>query len=137
VQRAITSNLSAEIAYVGSHVVHVGIPDSNLNQLTSQELAEGEPLLKAVPNPYYGQIPPSSSIGGKTITQAQLMKPYPRFLNVATYRNNSGTTNYNSIEADVQERLAHGLSFLFAYTHSKLIDDASSVFSTTILSSPN
>jgi hypothetical protein len=137
VQRAITRNLSAEIAYVGSHVVHVGIPDSNLNQLTSQELAEGAPLLKTVPNPYYGQIPPSSSIGGKTVTQAQLIKPYPRFLNVATYRNNSGTTNYNGVEADVQERLTHGLSFLFAYTHSKLIDDASSVFSTTVLSSPN
>jgi hypothetical protein len=37
----------------------------------------------------------------------------------------------------VQERLDHGISFLFSYTHSKLIDDASSVFSTTVLSSPN
>src|SRR6185503_6194669 len=27
--------------------------------------------------------------------------------------------------------------FLFTYTHSKLIDDASAVFSTTVLSSPN
>ena len=30
-----------------------------------------------------------------------------------------------------------GSRFLFAYTHSKLIDDASSVFSSTVLSSPN
>jgi hypothetical protein len=37
----------------------------------------------------------------------------------------------------VQQRFSDGLSFLFAYTHSKLIDDASSVFSTTVLSSPN
>ena len=137
VQRAFTSNLSAEIAYVGSHIVHVGIPDSNLNQLTAQQLAEGPALLNKVPNPYYGQIPSSSSIGGKTVTAAQLLKPYPRFLNIATYRNNSGTTNYNAVQAKVEERLTHGLSFLFAYTHSKLIDDASSVFSTTVLSSPN
>jgi Carboxypeptidase regulatory-like domain len=136
-QRAITANLSAEVAYVGSHIVHVGIPDSNLNQLTAQQLAEGPSLLKTVPNPYYGQIPSSSSLGGKTITEAQLIKPYPRFLNIATYRNNSGTTNYNAIEAKVEDRLSHGISFLFAYTHSKLIDDASSVFSTTVLSSPN
>ncbi len=137
VQRSITTNLSAEVAYVGSHIVHVGIPDSNLNQLTAEQLAEGPALLAKVPNPYYGQIPSSSSIGGKTTTQAQLIKPYPRFLNVATYRANSGTTNYNAIEAKLEQRLSHGISFLFAYTHSKLIDDASSVFSTTVLSSPN
>jgi TonB dependent receptor len=137
VQRAITNNLSAEVASVGSHIVHVGIPDSNLNQLTATELSEGAPLLKTIPNPYYGEIPISSSIGGKTITEAQLMKPYPRFLNVATYRHNSGTTNYNAVEAKVEQRFSHGLTFLFAYTHSKLIDDASSVFSTTVLSSPN
>jgi hypothetical protein len=137
VQRAITSNLSAEVAYVGSHVVHVGIPDSNLNQLTAQQLAEGPSLLKQVPNPYFGQLPLSSSLGGKTISDAQLLKPYPRFLNVATYRNNSGTSNYNAIQAKVEQRFSHGVYLLFAYTHSKLIDDASSVFSPTVLSSPN
>jgi hypothetical protein len=137
VQRAITNNLSVDVAYVGSHIVHVGIPDSNLNQLTVAQLAQGPSLLATTPNPYYGQLPISSSIGGKTVTNAQLLKPYPRFLNVATYRNNSGTTNYNGLEAKVEQRLNHGIYLLFAYTHSKLIDDASSVFSTTVLSSPN
>jgi hypothetical protein len=137
VQRAITNNMSAEIAYVGSHIVHVGIPDSNLNQLTTDQLAQGSSLLTQVNNPYFGLIPISSSIGAKTISQAQLLKPYPRFLNVATYRNNSGTTNYNAIQGKVEQRFSHGISLLFAYTHSKLIDDASSVFSSTVLSSPN
>ena len=136
-QRAITNNLSAEIAYVGSHIVHVGIPDSNLNQLTAAQLAEGPSLLAPVTNPYYGQLPVSSSIGGPTVSRAQLLKPYPRFLNIATYRNNSGGTNYNAIQTKVEQRFSHGISFLFAYTHSKLIDDASSVFSSTVLSSPN
>ena len=137
VQRAITNNLSAEIAYVGSHIVHVGIPDSNLNQLTTAQLAQGPSLQTSVPNPYFGQIPASSPLGGKTISTAQLLKPYPRFQNVATYRNNSGNTNYNAIQTKVEQRFSHGLSFLFAYTHSKLMDDASSVFSSTVLSSPN
>ena len=137
VQHAITNNLSAEVGYVGSHIVHVGIPDSNLNQLTADQLAQGASLLQTVPNPYFGQIPSSSSIGGKNITQAQLLKPYPRFLNIATYRHNSGQTTYSALEAKLEQRLAHGVSLLFAYTHSKLIDDASSVFSTTVLSSPN
>jgi hypothetical protein len=137
IERAITSNLSVDIAYVGSHIVHVGIPDSNLNQLTAAQLAQGSSLLSTTTNPYYGQLPISSSIGGKTITNAQLLKPYPRFLNVATYRNNSSETNYNALEAKVEQRLSRGIYLLFAYTHSKLIDDASSVFSTTVLSSPN
>ena len=94
-------------------------------------------MLTPVANPNYGVVPVSSPIGGKTTTEAQLLKPYPRFQNVATYRNNSGTTNYNAIEAKVEQRLTHGLYVLAAYTHSKLIDDASSVFSSTVLSSPN
>lgn len=137
VQREITRNLSVEVAYVGSRIVRVGIPDSNLNQLTVSELALGDKLKTTVTNPYYGTIPSSSSIGGKTISYAQSIKPYPRFLNVAAYRNNTGQTNYHAGEIKIEERLSRGLSFLVSYTHSKLIDDASSVFSSTVLSSPN
>ncbi len=140
VQRSLTNNLSVDIAYVGSHIVHVGIPDSNLNQLTAAQLATGltnpTALTGQVTNPYYGQIPASSPIGGKTVAAAQLLKAYPEFQNVATYRNNSGTTNYNALEAKVEQRFSYGLYLLFGYTHSKLIDDASSVFSSTVLSSP-
>ncbi|HZL52173.1 MAG TPA: carboxypeptidase-like regulatory domain-containing protein [Terracidiphilus sp.] len=137
VQREITNNLSVEFAYTGSHIVHVGIPDSNLNQLTTGQLAQGSSLLTPVTNPYYRQLPASSSIGGKTVSQAQLLKPYPRFLNVATYRHNSGETNYNAGQLKVEQRFAHGFALLFGFTHSRLIDDASSVFSTTVLSSPD
>jgi hypothetical protein len=138
IQRAITQNLSFDLAYVGSHIVRVGIPDQNLNQLTAAQLAQGATALQApVPNPYFGTIPASSSIGGRTITLAQSLKPYPRFINVAAYRNNSGQTNYNAFEAKLQQRLDHGVSLLLSYTHSRLIDDASSVFSSTVLSSPN
>ena len=141
VQRAVTHNLSFEVAYVGSHGVHVGVPDQNLNQLTAAQLATGltnpAALTAQVTNPYFGQIPASSTLGGKTVAAAQLLKPYPRFQNVATYRQNTGQTNYNAVEAKVQQRLSRGAAFTFAYTHSRLIDDASSVFSSTVLSSPN
>jgi len=137
VQRALTNNLSIEVAYVGSHIVHVGIPDSNLNQLTASQLAQGSSLTTQVANPYFGVLPASSPLGAKTIAAGQLLKPYPRFQNVSIYRNNTGQTNYNAIEAKLEQRVSHSLSFLFAYTHSKLIDDASSVFSSTVLSSPN
>jgi hypothetical protein len=134
-QRSLTNSLSIDIAYVGSHIVHIGIPDSNLNQLTAQQLALGATLQTKVANPYAGQLP--GSLGAATISQAQLLKPYPRFQNVAYYRHNSGTSNYNGLEAKVEQRLSHGLSLLFSYTHSRLLDDAGSVFSSTVLSSPN
>jgi carboxypeptidase family protein len=141
VQRALTNSLSLEVAYVGSHIVHVGIPDSSLNQLTATQLAAGltnpASLTGQVTNPYFGQIPVSSTIGGKTVAAAQLLKPYPRFQNVAIYRHNSGTTNFNGLEVKAEQRVTRGLTFTVAYTHSKLIDDASSVFSSTVLSSPN
>jgi hypothetical protein len=136
VQRSVTQNLSVEVGYTGSVITRVGIPDTNLNQLTAAQLAQGSALTASVTNPYYGQIPGSSSIGGKTVSAAQLLKPYPRFLTVAAFRNNTGRTNYNAGEIKVQQRTAYGLTFLLSYTHSKLMDDASSVFDSSVLTGP-
>ncbi|HZP47744.1 MAG TPA: TonB-dependent receptor [Vicinamibacterales bacterium] len=135
-QRELTTNTTFEAAYVGSFITHVGIPDTNLNQLTAQQLALGASLLARVPNPYFGIIPRSSSLGDPTITLAQLMKPYPEYTTVSLYRNNVGTTRYAGLELSLRQRLAHGLSYSVAYTRSKLIDDASSVFDASILTGP-
>ncbi len=59
-----------------------------------------------------------------------------RFTNVDFYRNNVGNTNYNALQAKLEQRFAHGLSFLVSYTRSKLIDEASSVFDASILTGP-
>jgi hypothetical protein len=136
VQREVTRNTSVELAYAGSIITHVGIPDTNINQLTVDQLSIGLPLLTNVPNPYFGIIPRSSSLGNPTIPQAQLLKPYPTFTNVTLFRNNVGTTNYNAFEAKVEQRLSHGLSLIASYTRSKLIDQASSVFDAAIISGP-
>ena len=77
VQRELTTNTVVEVSYIGSKITHVGIPDSNTNQLTEEQLQLGPPLLTRVPNRYFGVVPRSSSIGDPTITVAQLMKPYP------------------------------------------------------------
>jgi len=136
IQRELSTNTTFEAAYVGSFITHVGIPDTNLNQLSEQQLAQGASLLARVPNPYYGIIPRSSSLGDPTTTVAQLMKPYPEYTTVSLYRNNVGTTRYAGLELSVRQRLSHGLSYSAAYTRSKLIDDASSVFDASILTGP-
>jgi len=136
VQREITPNLIFEIAYVGSKATHLGDPDANINQLTPEQLATGAFLLTKVPNPYFGQIPASSSIGQAKTTQAQLLKPFPRFTNVTFFRNNIGNSSYNAVQAKLEKRFSHGFSLLLSYTRSKLIDDASSVFDSSIFTGP-
>ncbi|MEQ1575897.1 MAG: carboxypeptidase regulatory-like domain-containing protein, partial [Vicinamibacterales bacterium] len=135
-QRELSSNVAVEVAYVGSKITHVGIPDSNLNQLTVDQLAQGSSLLQRVPNPYFGTIPRSSSLGDPTIPLAQLLKPYPQYTSVSLYRNNVGTTIYHGFYAKLEQRFSEGLSYLVSYTRSKLMDDASSVFDASILTGP-
>jgi hypothetical protein len=136
VQRELTANLAVEAGYIGSKITHVGIPDTNLNQLTVEQLAQGPALLQRVANPYFGIIPRSSSLGDPTITVAQLMKPFPQYTTVSLYRNNVGTTFYQGAYAKLEQRLSRGLSYLVSYTRSKLTDDASSVFDASILTGP-
>jgi hypothetical protein len=135
-QRELTSDISVEVAYVGSMITHVGIPDTNLNQLPVEQLAQGAALQQRVPNPYFGTIPRSSSLGDPTIPAAQLLKPNPQYTTVSLYRNNVGTTLYHGAYVKIEQRLSHGLSYLVSYTRSKLMDDASSVFDASILTGP-
>jgi len=135
-QRQLAANVAVEVAYVGSRITRVGLPDTNVNQLTVEQLALGSALLQRVANPYFGVIPRSSSLGDPTIPLAQLLKPYPQYTTVSLYRNNVGTTIYHGLYAKLEQRLSHGLSYTIGYTRSKLIDDASSVFDASILTGP-
>ena len=136
VQRELTANTAIELSYLGSKITNIGIPDSNANQLTEEQLALGSTLLERVPNPYFGIIPRSSSIGDPTITRAQLLKPYPDYTAVSFYRNNVGATNYQGLAFSIRQRTSGGLTYSAAYTRSKLTDIASSVFDASILTGP-
>ena len=135
-QRELTTNISVEVAYTGSKITRVGLPDTNLNQLSAEQLAQGASLQQRVPNPYFGIVPRSSSLGDPTLPVAQLLKPYPQYTTVSLYRNNVGTTIYHGFYTKLEQRFSGGLSYLVSYTRSKLVDDASSVFDATILTGP-
>src|SRR5437879_2206235 len=57
IQRELTANALVEVAYAGSKITHLGIPDTNINQLTIEQLRVGPPLLERVPNPFFGVVP--------------------------------------------------------------------------------
>ena len=136
VQRELWHRTSLEVAYLGSRITRVGVPDVNINQLSVEQLALGPALLQRVPNPYAGTIPRSSSLGDPTITRAQLLKPFPDYTTVSLYRNNVGNTNYAGASVRLEHRPSRGLSYVVSYTRSKLIDDASSVFDASVLTGP-
>ena len=53
VQRELTTNTVVEVSYLGSKITRVGIPDSNSNQLTEEQLRLGPALITPrVSNPY-------------------------------------------------------------------------------------
>src|SRR6185369_13011100 len=122
--------------YLGSKNTHLGLPEANLNQLPEAYLSMGSALTAKVPNPYFGQIPASSSLGRPTIAQQQLLRAFPRFTNVALFRDNVADSEYDALQLKLEKRFSRGLSFTFAYTFSKLIDDASTYFSQTIFTGP-
>jgi hypothetical protein len=136
VQKTVGNDWNFEVAYLGSKNTRLGIPDANINQLPSQYLSLGTALNTRVPNPYFGQIPASSSLGAATIAQQQLLRPYPKFTTVALFRDNVGNSTYEAAAIKVEKRLSRGLSLNAAFTFSKLLDDASSVFSQTIFTGP-
>jgi hypothetical protein len=136
VQKTMGKNWNVEASYLGSKNTRLGIPDANINQLPAHYLSLGSALLTRVANPYFGQIPASSSLGGATIAQQQLLRPYPKFTNVALFRDNVGNSTYEAAALKLEKRLSHGLTINGAFTFSKLIDDASSVFSQTIFTGP-
>lgn len=136
VQKTVARDFNLEIGYLGSKNTHLGLPEWNLNQLPAADLALGSALTAKVANPYYGQIPTSSSLGQSTIAQQQLLRAYPRFTTVALFRDNVADSAYEALQAKLEKRFSRGLTFTFAYTYSKLLDNASTYFSQTIFTGP-
>ncbi|HEY6390047.1 MAG TPA: carboxypeptidase regulatory-like domain-containing protein [Bryobacteraceae bacterium] len=135
-QKTFGKNWSAELGYLGSKLTNLGVPDTNINQLPASSLSLASQLTQQVPNPFLGQLPASSSIGGPTVARQQLLRPFPRFTTVTLFRNNIGNSTYHAVQAHLEKRFSAGLTVTASYTFSKLIDDASSVFDASILTGP-
>lgn len=135
-QRTFGVDWSVEAGYLGSKLTRLGVPDGNLNQLTVEQLGLGAQLTQPVANPFFGQLPASSALGGATIPRGQLLRPFPRFTTVTLYRNNVGHSTYHSFQGRVEKRFSRGLTFTLAYTFSRLIDDAGAVFDSAVLTGP-
>ena len=126
VQQQLASKLSLDLTYVGTEGHHQPL-NTPLNQLPASALALGPALNSLVPNPFYKQIA-TGQLSQPTVSRAQLLRPYPQFLDVTAANQTRGSSRFNALEAMLQQRLNHGLSLQVSYTWSKTLDQGAGTF---------
>jgi hypothetical protein len=94
VQRALTTDIVAEVAYVASHGSNLSFA-TDLNQVPQSLLSSND------------------TPGGR---------PYPNFQSISANTNNA-ISNYHSLQASVTKRMTSGLSLSFNYVWSHMLDD--------------
>jgi outer membrane receptor protein involved in Fe transport len=123
VQRQLPGGVLAQWAYSANQGTHLRSGSFALTQLNPQYLALGNALENSVPNPYYGIIPASSSLGGPTITLEQSLQPFPYYAGITVQNSHQGSSTYESFIMTVEKRYSSGFVILGSYTNSKGIAD--------------
>ncbi len=125
IQRQLPWSLLIEAGYAGNSAV--ALPSGvNYDQLPDALLSQGTALVQTVPNPFFGYITDSTSaLSRSTVQLGQLLRPFPQFTGMSASQAPVGHSNYHALQLKVERRFSQGLSVLFAYTHSKTIDNTS------------
>src|ERR1022692_4043522 len=75
IQRQLPAGFFADVAYAGSHGVHLEQYNTNINQIPDSFLSQQAGLIAQVSNPLLGALKPN--LNGATIEAGQLDRPYP------------------------------------------------------------
>jgi hypothetical protein len=126
IQRELPGQMLVEAAYVGMlSLKH--FENFNLNEKPDVYLAQGAAENTRVPNPFLGAFPATSTLGqGTTVTQNRLWVRFPQFTSLNIQGVNTGKSIYHALQMKVDKRLTRGLTALWTYTFSKLIDNETS-----------
>ncbi len=126
IQRELPYGIALELGYAGSRSSHLqpsptGNGNMNINQLPMNYLSLGSALNTAVANPFFGHGG-SGVIGNATVSQAQLLLPFPQYSTIGMVTN-PASAQYDSLIVKAQKRLSKGLTFLSTFTWSKNQDN--------------
>jgi outer membrane receptor protein involved in Fe transport len=138
IQRAITNDLSLEVAYVGNHGTKLlGFQNINQPPLGSSYPGFGssDPMVNEVlscntaGNPGGFACDPQNDAGGPGAVQQfrPLFSKFP-YIGEVDRLSNQDASNYNSLQVTLTQRPTHGLSFLAGYTYSHSFDTGSNNF---------
>jgi hypothetical protein len=134
IQRAITNNLSLDVAYLGNHAVKlVGIQDLNQPQLVNGfSPGWGDP---SNPNSPAGVCLTSGYATCSPNTAAeQAARPFNSrfpYLNYIYWLSNNNFSNYHGLQVSATQRSTHGLSFVLGYTYAHALAQATDNWSFT------
>jgi hypothetical protein len=128
IQTQLLPSLMAEAGYAGSKGSHLSYSTLQLNQIPDGDLAMGAALNTQVTNPFYGLIS-SGLLAGKTVSQAQLLRPHPQFQGFSDTAAEHGDSHWDALETRVVKRFQTGGVITGSYTWGKLISNTETLTS--------
>jgi len=128
IQRQLPAGFFADVAYAGSHGVHLQQYSTNVDQLPDTLWSQGAALTTQVANPMVGTNP-NPSLNGTTVAAGQLERPYPQYNGLSLGGFGCCESSYNSLQATVTRRFQGGGTLLVAYTNAKLISNTDTLTS--------
>jgi hypothetical protein len=133
-----------DVAYVGAHGDHLNTYMRAPNQLNPSYQSKGSCLAvlvtaqatdsrcagqAAVPIPYANFV----SDWGAGATVAQALRPYPQYTDFQLDNSSDASTfgfyTYHALQAKLQKRFSHGLTFLASYAWQKTLTNADGAYS--------
>lgn len=146
VQFAMPWDMKLELGYLANKGVFLinGDPGRPYDQLSTGTMAQygctpGAPtgncqLLNQVANPFYGVIGPgtnytvasSSLTSSPTIEEAALLKHWPQYSSVSSFRKPGAASMYNAFTMRLDKNLSHGFTFTLSFTDGREYDNAAS-----------
>jgi Carboxypeptidase regulatory-like domain len=144
-QRQLPAGFFADVAYAGSHGVHLEQSNTNINQIpdsfitgAAAQFAASQPVTvttpvcppapAACPNYPFSQNLPGA-LGPAGLIQGQLDRPYPQYSGLNLNAFGCCSSNYNALQATVTRRFQGGGTMLVSYTNSKLMSNTDTLTS--------
>ncbi|MGC2791126.1 MAG: TonB-dependent receptor, partial [Candidatus Sulfotelmatobacter sp.] len=144
-QRQLPAGFFADVAYAGSHGVHLEQSNTNINQIPDSfisqaagQFAAGQTITIATnvcpaapapcPNYPFSQNLPGG-LGPSGLIQGQLDRPYPQYSGLNLNAFGCCSSNYNALQATVTRRFQGGGTLLVSYTNSKLMSNTDTLTS--------
>ena len=128
IQRQLPAGFFADVAYAGSHGVHLEQYSTNVDQLPDSLWSQQAALTTQVTNPMAGTNP-NPSLNGATVAAGQLERPYPQYNGLSLGGFGCCGSTYNSLQATVTRRFQGGGTLLVAYTNAKLLSNTDTLTS--------
>jgi outer membrane receptor protein involved in Fe transport len=136
IQRAITNDLSLEVAYVGNHGTKL-LGFQNINQpplgASYTGFGSADPMVNEVlscntaGNPGGFACDPGDASASAVQVFRPLFSKFP-YIGEVDRLSNQDKSNYNSLQVTLTQRPMHGLSFLAGYTYAHALDAGSNNF---------